>query len=159
MEKRNVKRKRIKFRPEDTPGVICIERRQQGDAIHIFGTMKIDCNLDEMADWVEQAIKKAAADVKASGGVLGQIKMARTVTNEEVLALFSEDIIDKETSCTFTRISLATAMFMENPKDAENIIRNVLADIRTKVRAKSAPSPFRAAQNPKSRDSGAQATS
>ena len=124
----------IKFSPEDTPGVICIERRVQNDAILISGTLKLGYNSRQLDIWVDEAIKKAASDAKKRGGVMGQIKAAIMKTSEDVLALVDDDTTENESSRSFSRISIACVILMDDPKEAENIIRTALADIRAKVR-------------------------
>ena len=128
---------KVKFSPEDTPGVICIERRMQDDTVLISGTLKLGYNSVELDSWVNEAIKKADLDVKGKGGVMGQIKAALTKTSESVVTLTGDNLIENEAFRAFSRVSVAAVMIIDQPKDAENIIREALASIRAKARAQS----------------------
>ena len=130
-----VRKRRIQFSPEDTPGVICIERRMQNETTVVTGTLKIGYNEEPLEACISRALKEAAVEIRAAGGVVGQIKAAITVTSEEILALVDGDAIENETSRSFARVSIAATMvFAGVQNEAENIIRIALAKVRSKVR-------------------------
>jgi len=134
MKKLVLKERRIKFTPEDTPGVICLDRTIQGDAVVISGTLKLGCDSRKLSTWLEKAVKKAAGDVKTGGGTMGQIKAALSRTKEEVITVTEDNGIETESSRAFSRVSIAAVIYISDPKTAENIIREALSSVRASAR-------------------------
>jgi len=129
-------KKRIKFSPKDTPGVICIERHIHDEAIVISGLLTIKSDAVELNSWIEDEVGAAVREVKERGGIVGQIKAAVTETSTCVITVTDEKTLVKETPQRQVKIMLAAIMFMVDPKEAENIVRRALAGVRTRLRQK-----------------------
>jgi len=127
-------KKVIKFRPQDTPGVICIERHVQDEAVVISGSLIFKRVTADLDAWIEEEISNAANEVRNRGGVIGQIKTALTATSTSVIKVSDEKPMEKEPLRKEVRIILAAIIHKLEPKEAEDIIRKALAGFRTHMR-------------------------
>ena len=124
----------IRVRPKDTPGVICIERHIHDEAIVISGSLTVEFNCTDVNSLIEEELEAAAREVKESGGVLGQIKTALTVTSTSMISVTEEKAMATETMQKYAKIMLAAIIFMVSPKEAEDILRKALAGVRKRLR-------------------------
>jgi len=127
---------RVRFKPKETPGVICIERHIHDEAVVISGSLTIEYHDAEVNAWIEEELGTAAGEVKERGGIVGQIKAAVTLTSTSIITVMDDRTAVKEPPQKYARIMLAAIMFMVSPKEAENIVRNALVGIRTRIRYK-----------------------
>jgi len=132
-------KKTIRFRPKDTPGIICIDRRTHEETVTISGSLVLGAETDELHEWIEEAIDNAAREVKERGGVVDQISAALAVTSTRIIAVSDEKPMEKEPPQKDVRISLAAVMTKIDPKEAGDIIRKALAAVRLRLREKNHP--------------------
>jgi len=125
---------RIRVKPKETPGMICIERHIHDEAIVISGSLIVEYDSADISAWIEEELGKAAHEVEKCGGILGQIKTNLTVTSSCMISMTEDKEMAKESSPKYARILLAAIMFMVNPKEAEDVVRQALAGVRTKLR-------------------------
>jgi len=127
-------KKVIRFRPKDTPGVICIERQIRDEAVVISGSLILKHDAEDLGAWIEEGISAAAREVRDRGGLVDQIKAAFTVTSTSVIAVSDEKPMEKEPPRKDVRIVIAAIMYKVEPREAEDIVRNSLAMVRSRLR-------------------------
>ena len=127
-------KKLIRFRPKDTPGVICIERHSHDESVEISGSLTIENGAAEIDAWIEEELGKAVNKIKESGGVVELIKATLTVTSTSTMTISGEDPMAKESTQKYARILLSAVLSKVEPKEAEDAIRKTLAEVRTKIR-------------------------
>ena len=130
-------KKQIRFRPKDTPGVICIERHTHDESIVVSGSLVIENNAEGLDAWIEEEIEIAAREIRNRGGVVGQIKAALTVTSTSIMTVSDEKAMERESPKDHVRIMLSAIVSMVDPKEAEDIVRKSLAGIRARLREKN----------------------
>jgi len=125
-------KKVIRFRAKDTPGVIYIERSIHDEAVVISGSLILENDSADLNEWIGEEIAAAAREIRAQGGVVGQIEAALTVTSTKITALSDEKPVEKESPRKDVRIVLAAIIYKIEPKVAEDIVRKALAGVRAK---------------------------
>jgi hypothetical protein len=140
-EQKNVRcdineKKPIKFRPKETPGVICIERRVQDKTVLISGSLIIENDAAELNALIKEELELAAREIREFGGALGQLEAALTVTTTSVLTVSDEKAMEKDAPQKYSRITISAVVLNIDPKEAENVVRKSLAGIRTRLREK-----------------------
>lgn len=129
-------KKVVRFRPKDTPGVICIERQIRDEAVVITGSLILKHETDDLNAWIEEGVSTASREVREYGGAVGQIKAACTITSTSVISVSGENPMEKEAPHKGVRIMLAAAIYKVEPREAEDIVRRSLAVIRARWREK-----------------------
>jgi len=130
----NSRKKQMKVRAEDTPGVICIERHTHDGAIVITGSLVIDIIDEDLGVWIAQELETAAVEIGKSGGTIDQIKTTLAVMSKSVISLTDEKAVIKESQSKRARITLAAIVHRMDSDEAVQIIRKALAAVRRRLR-------------------------
>lgn len=118
------------------PGVITIERNIHDEAIVISGALTVDTALDGLHAIVAAALEAAALAVKDSDGIVGHIKAALATTSTDMISVTDENAMVKRSLVKRVQITLTAIVFIIDQKEAEQIVRTALAEIRRKAKDK-----------------------
>ena len=130
----NSRKKQMKVRAKDTPGVICIERQTHDEAIVITGSLIVDIIDEDLGAWIAKELETAATEIGESGGIIDQIKTTLAVISKSIISLTDEKAVIKESQSKRARITLAAIVHKMDSDEAVQIIRKALAAVRRRLR-------------------------
>ena len=128
------KKRRVRVKVKDTPGVICIESSIHDEAVVISGSLTLENGTADLNAWISEELEKAALAIKDRGGTIGHIKAAVSMTATDMISVTDENATVTRSSWETARIALAAIMFSIETPEAESIIRKALADVRARLR-------------------------
>jgi len=134
VRRENKESRRMEVRAKDTPGVICLERHTHDEAIVITGSLVVDITDEDLTTWIAQELETAGAEIRKSGGTVGEIKTTLTVASTSMISLSDEAAVIRETSQSRARITLAAILHKMDSGEAVQIIRQALAAVRRRLR-------------------------
>ena len=119
-------KKHIRAKAKNTHGSIYIERQIHDDAIVISGSLDIGSDIVDLNTKIAERLDAAALQINGRGGIVGHIKASVSTTSTCMVSVTEEKAMVKESPLRRVRITLAAILFLIDPADAENIIRNAL---------------------------------
>ena len=124
----------MKKNTKSVPGLIYIDRQMHDDAIVISGSLNAifgDCDVYAIA---AQALEAAAREVMERGGIVGHIKASVSKTLVCMISTTGDKASLKESPIRRAKITLAAIVFVIEPTQAEEIVRNALRKIRSELK-------------------------
>ena len=128
---------RLIARTKDAPGLIYIERQIQDEAIVISGSLTIKFESADLNAYIAEKLEIAVREIKEHGGIVGHVKASVSTKSSCMISVTDEKAMMKDSNMRSAKITLAAILFKINPVDAENIIRKVLSEIRTRSKTDS----------------------
>ena len=123
-------RKRIRVKVSESPGLVFVDRQIHDEAITISAAMTIISDDTLLNEHIAGEIETAAREITKRGGIVGHIKASVSTTTTCMITAADETAMIKESPMRRARITLAAIVFLVDPEEAENIIREALAGIR-----------------------------
>ena len=111
-------------------GDIFIERHIHDEAIVISGSMTARYDAVDLSARIAEGLETAAREIGEHGGIVGHIKAAVAATSTNMISVTDEKAMIKDSPGKQARTTLSAIVFNVDPKEAENIIRNVLTTVR-----------------------------
>ena len=128
---RNGQKQMVKVKAKHAPGAIGIKRQIHDGAVVISGSLVVDFDNANISASIEQELEAASREVSAQGGIVGHIKAGVKVFSTSMTSVTYEKATTAESPLKRAKITLAAIVFNIGPETAEDIVRNVLASVRS----------------------------
>ena len=131
------KKSGIKKNLRNVPGVIIVDRKRHDDAIVISGFLTVISGDHSLSENIAKEMEAAALEITGRGGIIGHIKATSVVTTTKMISITEEEAMIKDAPECRVQITLAAIVFLVDPEEAGNIIRQALARIRTNAKQRN----------------------
>ena len=121
----------IRKKLKNVPGVIVVESKLHDDAVVISGYLTVISDDRSFSENIAIEMETAAREITEQGGIVGHIKATSVVTSTKMISITDEKAMIKEAPECRVQITLAAIVFLVNPEETGNIIKQTLARIRT----------------------------
>ena len=123
---------KVRLIAKDAPGLIYIEQKVQDEAVVISGSLTIRFESADLNAYIAEKLEIAVREINEHGGIVGHVKASVSTKSSCMISVTDEKAMVKDSKMRSARIALAAILFKISPVDAENIIRKVLSEIRTR---------------------------